>query len=199
MAVTTQPPASGHLGPRRRWLLGACLAPLLTGCEGPVPGPRSILLSRERLEELLARRFPYTRRWAGLAELTLQGPRVRLLPAGNRLGAGLEFTLSELLGGARLAGELDLDCGLRFDAQEGAVRMVEVRVQRLDVTAPSPAQRALVAQYAPPVVERLLEGAVLYRVPPEQLARAREFGLGVMTLRVQPDGLLIELERSPAG
>ncbi len=186
----------------RRRLLGAVatwgLVAVLVGCEGPLSGPRSIVLTHERLEQLLARRFPYTRRWAGLAELTLQNPRLRLLPETNRLGAGLDFELAENLGGARLAGELDLDCGLRFDAQEGAIRMVEVHVLRLDVDALPPAQRALVAQYASPVAERLLEGAVLYRVPADQLARARELGLGVTALRVQPDGLLIELARVSA-
>ena len=172
-------------------LLGA-LAPSLAACAGSA-GMRGITLSQQRLNELLARSFPYTRGFSGLADLTLQSPRLRLLPESNRLGTALDVVLAERVTGGRFAGGMDLDYGLRFDAQQGAIRMADVRVNRLDIDPLPPAQRALVAQYAPRVAEQLLADLVLYRLPAEQLALARDLGLGVGALRVLPEGLRIDL------
>ena len=57
-----------------------------------------------------------------------------------------------------------------------------------------PAAQTLLARHAPPVVEQLLEGLVIYRLPPERLATLRAAGRGAPPqLRVQPDGLRLEL------
>ncbi|MBK6614858.1 DUF1439 domain-containing protein [Ottowia sp.] len=181
---------------RRRVLAGgallASLLPALAACAAPA-GMRGITLSRQRLNELLARSFPYTRGFSGLADLTLQSPRLRLLPESNRLGTALDVVLAERVTGGRFGGGMDLDYGLRFDAQQGAIRMADVRVNRLDIDPLPPTQRALVAQYAPRVAEQLLADLVLYRLPAEQLALARDLGLGVGALRVLPEGLRIDL------
>ena len=177
----------------------AALLPTLGACAShrPGEGARSQLLTAQRLQELLARQFPYTRRFSGLAELTLRDPRLSLLPASNRLATTLELELAEHLSGQRFRGELDLDYGLRFDAREGAVRMADVRVNRLDIDALPRVQQPLVSRLAPRLIEQLLAGQVLYRLPPEQLALARNLGLGVDALRVLPEGLRIELRPQP--
>lgn len=194
-------PAAAHIPrPARRrvltglagvlWLAGltqltACGS--LGGWGGPFP-----TLSEARLNELLARRFPYTRGFAGLAELSLLSPRVHLLPETNRLGTQLELALLERVTGARYSGAMDLDYGLRFDPLDGSLHMQDVRVHRLDIDQLPRAQQKLLSQFAPRVAEHLLNDMVLYRVPAEQLARARSLGLEVSGLRVLPQGLQVE-------
>ena len=182
-----------------RLLAGAGLAallPPLTACAAAgnaANALRTITLSQAKLNELVAKRFPYTRNFSGLADLSLQSPRLRLLPQDNRLGTALDLVVAERLTGSRYSGGIDLDYGLRFDDQEGAIRMTDVKVNRIAVDQVPPAQRQLISQYAPRAAETLLSNMVLYRIPDEDLSMARYLGWVVSTLRVQPDGLRIEL------
>ena len=187
------------LTPSRRrclqWLPVALGGGLLAGCAGAgTPGGiGNQVLSEQRLDELVARAFPYTHRVSSLADITLQNPRLRLLPERNRLGTALDLTLAEQLAGSRVSGGMDLDYGLRYDANEGAVRMTDVRVNRLAVDQLAPQYQSLLSQYAPPLAEQLLDDFALYRFPDTQLALARSLGLVVSALRVEPDGLHIAL------
>ena len=174
----------------------AALLPPLTACAAAgnaANALRTITLSQAKLNALVAKRFPYTRNFSGLADLSLQSPRLRLLPQDNRLGTALDLVVAERLTGSRYSGGIDLDYGLRFDDQEGAIRMTDVKVNRIAVDQVPPAQRQLISQYAPRAAETLLSNMVLYRIPDEYLSMARNLGWVVSTLRVQPDGLRIEL------
>lgn len=191
-------PEAGGPGrlPRRRLLhavVAGSAAALLAGCGGLAGGLGSETLSERRLGELLAAAFPYTRDFGGLVVLTLQNPRLRLLPQVNRLGTTLDLEVAERITGRRFDGGMDLDYGLRFDAGEGAVRMADVRVGRLAIDGLPAAPRALVERYAPRLAELLLDDLVLYRLPEQRLALARQLGVGVTALRVLPGGLRIEM------
>ena len=121
-------------------------------------------------------------------------PRLSLLPAANRVATALDLVLTERLGGRRYTGAIELDSALQLDLQQGAVRLSAVRVQRLGLDQLPPAAQTLLARHAPPVVAQLLEGLVIYRLPPERLATLRAAGRGAPPqLRVQPDGLRLEL------
>ena len=183
-------------------LLGAAalitLFPGLSACAAGRGGMPGYTVSQQRLNELLARQFPVTRNLlGGLADLTLSSPRLGLLPASNRVSTMFDLGLTERLAGSRYSGGMDLDYGLRLDLQEGAVRMADVRVNRLTIDQLPRAQQQLVSQYAPDIAGRLLSDMVLYRLPAEQLALARNMGWGAAALRVLPDGLRIDM--GPAG
>lgn len=168
---------------------------LLAGCAGAGASQSAgnRVLSAQTLSELVARAFPYTHSLSSLAELTLQNPQLRLLPERNRLGTGLDLLLAERLTGGRVSGGMDLDYGLRYDAREGAIRMTDVRVNRLAVDQLPRQYQSLLSRYAPPLAEQLLDDFALYRFPDSQLALARSLGLAVNALRVEPDGLHIQL------
>ncbi len=179
-------------------ILGAAaltaILPSLSACaagSGTAPG---YTLSQQRLNELVARSFPATRSMAGgLADLTLSSPRLGLLPASNRIATAFDLALAERIAGTRYSGGIDLDYGLRFDMQEGAVRMADVRVNRLAIDQLPRAQQQLVSRYAPGIAEQLLQNMVLYRLPGEQMALARNLGWTGVGLRVLPDGLRIDM------
>ncbi|QTD45289.1 DUF1439 domain-containing protein [Ottowia testudinis] len=179
-------------------LLGAAaltvLFPGLSACAAGGGGAPGYTVSQQRLNELLARQFPVTRNlWGGLADLTLSSPRLGLLPASNRIATMFDLGLTERIAGTRYSGGMDLDYGVRLDLQEGAVRMTDVRVNRLTIDQLPRAQQQLVSQYAPDIAGRLLSDMVLYRLPSEQLALARNLGWGAAALRVLPDGLRIDM------
>lgn len=188
---------------RRRWhQLGAAAAlttllPGLSACASGVGDLAGYTVSQQRLNQLLAASFPVTRSFAGLVDLTLQSPRLGLLPASNRIATAFDLVLSERIAHTRYSGGMDLDYGLRLDLQEGAVRMADVRVNRLTIDQLPRTQQQLVSQYAPDIAGRLLSDMVLYRLPAEQLALARNMGWGAAAVRVLPDGLRIDM--GPAG
>ena len=185
-----------------RWLQGAAAAvlmPSLGACAAGADALRTITLSQARLNELLAKQFPYTRNYSGLVDLSLLSPRLWLLPQTNRLGTAMDLAVSERLTGSRYTGGLDLDYGLRFDDKEGAIRMADLKVNRVDVDQVPPAQRQLLSQYGPRAAETLLSNMVLYRIPEEYLGMARNLGWAVNALRVLPEGLRIELGPKGAG
>ena len=183
----------------QRLLAGCALAALLPPLGACAAGGqaanalRTMTLSQAKLNELVAARFPYQRDFSGLAVLSLQSPRLRLLPQTNRLGTALALVVSERLTGSRFTGGLDLDYGLRFDDKEGAIRMADVKVNRVDVDQVPPAQRQLLTQYGPRAAQALLSDMVLYRIPEEYLGMARNLGWAVSALKVLPEGLRIEL------
>ena len=196
MTSTPSPVSQPNRRTVHRWLQGAAAAvlmPSLGACAAGSEALRTITLSQAKLNELLAKQFPYTRNFSGLVDLSLLSPRLRLLPQTNRLGTAMDLAVSERLTGSRYTGGLDLDYGLRFDQQEGAIRMTDVKVNQLAVDRVPPAQRQLIAQYAPRAAEALLSNVALYRIPEEYLGMARSLGWVVSALRVLPEGLRIEL------
>jgi hypothetical protein len=172
----------------------AVLFPGLTACAAGGGGMPGYTVSQQRLNELVARSFPVTRPLVGgLADLTLSSPRLGLLPASNRIATAFDLGLAERIAGTRYSGGIDLDYGLRFDMQEGAVRMADVRVNRLAIDQLPRAQQQMVSRYAPGIAEQLLQNMVLYRLPAEQMALARNLGWTGAALRVLPEGLRIDM------
>lgn len=174
-------------------LAGAALGPWLAAPRVARAG-LGYTVPQAQLQSWLAQRFPVTRKLAGgLATLSLQSPRLSLLPASNRIATVLDMALAEALSGASVSGGMDLDYALQFDMADGAVRMQDVRVNRLTIDQLPPAQQALLSQYAPAIAGELLSGMALHHVAPNHLAMARSLGVGSVRLQVQPGGLRIEL------
>lgn len=175
-------------------LLGS-LGAVLSACAstGGASSLGGVRLTREQLDATLARHFPLSRTVGGLAELTLQSPRVGFLPQSNRLSTGLDLQLAERLSGRRAGGGLDLDYGLGLDLQEGAIKLKDVQVRRMALDGLSAANQRLVSQYGPPLAQQLLNGLALYRLPAGTLTLARQLGLSDSSLRVLPDALALGL------
>lgn len=189
---------------RRVVRLAACLPAMLclpacgpaSGTSATAGGGPSYLLPIERLEALVSQRFPATHRVQGLLALTLRHPRLTLRPAHNRIGTHIDLEVAEQLTGTRYPGALALDYGLHFDPAEAAIRMRDVRVERVAFDGVPPAYQAAFAQLAPRVAERLLDGLVLYRLPDGPRALAQGLGLTVKGFEVVPEGLRVRLGRA---
>ncbi len=155
--------------------------------------PRSYTLPLAQLEKLIGSKFPQRRQLAGLMEVALLRPRLRLLPEANRVGTMIDLLVSEQLMGRRFEGTMDLDYGIRFESSDGSVRMVDVRVGKVDFPAIPEQLRALVARAAPRLAEQSLNELVLHKIEPDQLTMVNGLGYRVGEVRVTREGLKVDL------
>ena len=172
-------------------LIGAAAA--LAGCAGAF-GPHTVELSQARLQEAVARHFPVDKRLLDAIDLTVDSPRVGLQPESNRISVELALRAS---GGnaisARLAGSLLVSEGLRFEASDNTIRLVDVRVERFVIDGlPSSWQRQL-DRLGKPLARGLLEDQVLYTLRPKDVAALEGRGLRPGDMRVTSSGVEITL------
>jgi Protein of unknown function (DUF1439) len=171
---------------------GAALA--LAGCAGGF-GPHTVELSQARLQEAVARHFPVDKRVLDAIDLTLDTPRVGLQPEANRISVELALRASGGGSGitARLAGSLLVSEGLRFEASDNTIRLVDVHVERFVIDGlPSGWQRQL-ERVGKPLARSLLEDQVLYTLRPKDIAALEGRGLRPGDMRVTSSGVEITL------
>lgn len=203
--------------------LTAVAAPLglLVACAG-LTGPTVITLTETELATLIARSFPITRRVLEVIDVQMLAPRLRLLPAQNRLAVDLTVASQERLFGKSGRGQLVFDSALRFEPRDASVRLTQVRVQQLNLdtgsallegvftdvapgyrpgaaavapASPSPALSGAGARIGTALAERALEDLSIYRVPAERLASLRQLGLQPGAVTITARGLEITLAR----
>ena len=85
-----------------------------TGCSGK-SGPGNVSVSRQRLQEVVAQRFPRQFPVAGMLQLKLHSPVLGLLPERNALNAVLQADLSGPVLKQGYGGHLNLDFALRYE------------------------------------------------------------------------------------
>ncbi|MFC7408857.1 hypothetical protein [Hydrogenophaga atypica] len=184
--------------PLARWhvllaLLLAGLVLVLGGCAA-LTGPRVVSVSEAQLAQRIAEQFPVRRRYLELFDLTLSAPRVRLIPAENRVGTRMDFALGDFWGDSRrFDGALSLSYGLRFEPSDASVRMTDVRVEAFDVPRLSGPMANQAQRLGALVAEHLLNDFSLHRFKPEDLQSAQRLGLRPGVLKVVPGGLQLEL------
>lgn len=173
---------------------GACLLVLLAACAGVTGGPRTVMVSEAQLAQRIAEQFPLRRRYLELFDLTLSSPRLRLIPAENRLATRVDYALGDFWGSSRrLEGVLSLSYGLRFEPADQSVRMTDVKLEAFDVPRLSGPMATQVQRLGALVAEHLLNDFSLHRFKPEDLQAAQQRGYRPGSLRVVDGGLQLEL------
>ncbi len=181
--------------PRRHLLVSALLLPL-AGCQTLQPGPRPIDISERKLMQLMAQRFPLRQRHLGLVDLTLDQPRLRLMPQEDRIGTELNYRVGTLVPGLpAMQGVMGLSYGLRFEASDRTLRLTQVRLEKLGVEGLSAAQADQVRQLAGSLLAgELLQEMVVHQLKAEDLDAVGRRGYRPGTLKVVPGGLRLVLE-----
>lgn len=178
---------------RRRTLLASLsgLAVLsLGGCAGLL-GPPTVTLSEADIARVMERHFPLDRSLLDIFDVTVNAPRIRLLPERNRLAAVVGVRARNRLLGLGWQGQLDFDAALRWDATDQTVRLSQVRVQDLAFVDPGAFNRNTVERLGAALAERVLEGSAIYRLPAERAAQLRAKGYVPGGVNVTPRGLEI--------
>lgn len=175
---------------------GASALLALAGCAQWL-GPRWIEVPEQRLQEALARRFPLGRRLGEGGEIRLDGPRLSLLPASNRVALSCDVRAGEGLLRRPVAGALALSFGLAFDAANHVLRAVDVRIDVLRLDGLDTTVGRVIERVTRPLAEGLLEGQPIYALRPRDLERLQSAGLAPGAIVVTASSVVIELV--PAG
>ncbi|MGM9425107.1 hypothetical protein [Hydrogenophaga sp. MI9] len=180
---------------RRRLGLGALMALALAGCGGLPTGPRQIDISESQLLARVSSQLPVKQRYLGLFEVTLDQPRLRLLPEENRIGTDVAYRIEVALPGmADIKGRLEMSYGLRFEPADTTLRLSQARIERLDVDGLNAAQAAQVKKVGGLLSEDLMKEAVVHRFKKEDLESLAGRGYKPGAIRVVPGGLRIQLD-----
>ena len=167
----------------------------LAGCGALPSGPRQVDISEAQLLERIASRFPVKQRYLGLFEVTLDQPRLRLLPEENRVGTEVSYLVGvPLPGSSDIKGKLELSYGLRYEPSDTTLRLTQARVERLDVDGLNAAQAAQVKKVGGLLTEDLLKEAVVHRLKKEDMESLAGRGYRPGTIRVVPGGLRLTLD-----
>lgn len=182
---------------RRRFLatapvglaLGGAAWMLLTG-RGALAQP-SYTVPLEQLQEMVSTKFPRSVPVQGLFDLTLQAPRLRLLPEVNRLGAAMVVDAA----GAALrrghAGTFDVEFALRYEASDRSLRAHQIKLGRLDFPTLKPAVNDLLNVYGPALAEQSLREVTLHQLRPQDTALFDGMGLQPGPITVTAKGLTV--------
>lgn len=185
--------------PRRRLLLclgaGSVLG-LAGGC-ATVLGPRTIDIPQARLLDAIASKFPFGIKVLDTIELVAVSPRLKLLPADNRIATELDVNALEGLGTRPLTATVGLSYGLKFEPSDASVRLTEVRVDRLDVGQWGALLRGQGHRMATAIAERLLDDLPVYTLERDDAERLRRRGYVPGEIRVTQTGLSVTLQPKP--
>ena len=179
---------------KRRLLLGASAWLALGGAACSAArgaGQPSYKVSAEQLQQVLAQRFPRRYPLAGLLDLNVQAPRLRLLPEVNRLGTKMEVEAAGPALRRSYTGALDLDFALRYEASDQTVRAYQLRINSLRFSGLSQGASEILNAYAPALAEQSLREVVLHQLRPQDLSLADSMGLQPGSITVTPQGLVI--------
>jgi hypothetical protein len=196
VSAVPRPPWAG-LGAVGRGLhrLGcAVVACLLAACSS-LGGARVVAIPQDELARILDTQFPLDSRLMDVVDVQVDAPRLTLLPERNRLATELDVVTSERLYGRAYRGQITLDYGLRYDGPTQAIRLTEVRVNKLELED-GPADAAM-----PPTLNRLgsllaeqmLNDLAVYRFTAEEAEALRRTGYAPGRLVVTARGLEITL------
>lgn len=177
-----------------RWFTRGCGvvgALVLGGCTG-LMGPPQVVYSEAELNQMLAKRFPLEKRVAGMLDVSLSNPRLALKGAAGRLSTEFDLQAQDRLQGKTWQGHLALDYGLRIEHSDHSLRVADPRVTALTLDRGTGARpSADMERLGALVVEKLLDGATIHQLKPEQVERLAQAGYELGEVKVGDAGVVI--------
>jgi hypothetical protein len=149
----------------------------------------SYTVSAGQLQRVLDQRFPRRYPVAGLLEIGMQAPALRLLPGDNRLGAHLPIEAAGPALRQRYTGTVDVDFALRYEAGDQSIRAHRIRVNSVQVEGLAPDGARLLDAYLRELSGQALVEVVLHRLRPQDLALARTMGFEPGEITVTETGI----------
>ena len=158
------------------------------------PGAKTYTVPLENMQQGVDKKFPVRKRLADIVDIQVQSPRLKLLPALNRLGTELDMSVFERVGGRRYSGLLLLDYSLRFERSDNSVRMTDVRVSSVRLADVPEPYASLIAQTLPRLAEQLLADYAVHSVSEQDMSLVSNLGFEPGEIKVTPAGLRVTLE-----
>jgi hypothetical protein len=176
-----------------RALFALALSAILLAACSTLGSGRTITFTEADMARLLEQHGPFQKRLLEVLDVRINRPSVRLLPATNRVSTDLDVVTTERISGKTYPGHISVDYGLRYDEAAQAIRLTNVKVNRLQIdNLPSPEKTGL-NRLGVLIAEQLLDDAVLYRFRPNDLKNAEGYGLKPGSVNVTDRGVEISL------
>jgi hypothetical protein len=184
---------------RVRWWAGAAamamaIAAVLVACMPTGWTGDGYTFSRSQMQEALARKFPFQRRFLGFFDVTLSNPQVSLDPARNRIAIQADARVESVLFREPLTGPLAVSSGLHYDAPTRSIRLDQPSVDRFDLQNVPGGVGPQISAIGSLIAGQLLNDYAVYTFKPEQLKVA---GIAVEpgTITVLPEGVHVQAKR----
>ena len=183
-------------GTRARWLACAllCISLALGGCAHRSLLPeQGYLVSQARMSEQIGKRFPTSKNFSGLVDVTASAPQLQMDALHNRVRAAITMDVDSRLFKSRnkYQGVMRLNSGLRFDSEKMAIVLQNPEIEQFDLGADAEAKMGI---YKPIAVGMLskwleseLEGYVVYPLP--DAARMALGSKPRMSIEIEEQGL----------
>lgn len=149
------------------------------------------------LQKAVDQRFPLRYPVAGLMDLELHSPGLRLLPDQNRVAAELGLKAAGLALNRSHSGTLAFDFGLRYEAGDRSLRAHQLKLGRLQLPSLQLRVVEMLNQYAPVLVADSLKEVVLHQFSDEDLSMLTRLGLQPGPITVTSDGLVVSMVPRP--
>lgn len=177
---------------RRRAVAAVLLALGLGAC---ALGLRDITLGEAQLQALIERHVAKQHRVAEIIDLTLERPRVRLLPERDRILSALDVTALERISGRVLRGSLAAENTLRYEPADATLRLAQLRVQDFQLDLGAGALTGTAARLSSVLVERALADAVVWRASESQREALRDAGVTGARIQITAQGVEVKFAR----
>ncbi len=174
---------------RRHWL--ALVPVALALAAATAQAQPSYTVTTAQLQQAVAEKFPMRYPVGGLLELTLQAPRLRMLPEQNRLGTQMVVDAGGPALSRATTGNFDIDFALRYEASDQSIRAHKLKVNTLSLSGMPPGPAALLQTYGPSLAEQSLREVVLHKLQPKDLMLADGLGMEPGAITVTARGLVI--------
>jgi hypothetical protein len=158
--------------------------------------PRTTV-SAAQLQHMVAQRFPLRYPVAGVLNMDVQAPLLRLLPQQNRLSAEMAVEAAGPALNTSRQGTLEVDFALRYEASDRTVRAHQLRFKQLRIADLTPAGNDLLNLYGPALAQQALQEVVLHQLRPQDLALTDDLGLQPASITVTDSGLVVDFEMKP--
>jgi len=180
----------------RLWRALAVAAVVFAALQGAQAQP-SYTVSVKTLQQEIAQRFPVRYPVAGLFDLDVKAPQLRLLPEQNRVSAnmGVEATGPALR--RSHSGTFDVDFALRYEPSDQTIRAYRLNFQNLQISDLKPQASELLNAYGPAMANQALQEVVLHKLRPQDLAMADSLGMQPGSITVTDKGLAIGFVLKP--
>ena len=179
-----------------RPMIALALTLLLAACANFAPEQREVVLSAQRLSDLLGRRLSVEKTFFDVLELRTGKPTVVLDAQTQRLRVDLDLSLGHPFSSQPLQGQAAISGSLAFDAATRSVLLTEPRVEKLDFARVPPLLREPVSRLGVALGKELLDRYPLATLEPGQLTwHGQEYR--VLGFDIVEEGLKVILRRQP--
>ncbi|MDR0457651.1 MAG: DUF1439 domain-containing protein [Burkholderiaceae bacterium] len=179
----------------RRSLLGACIA--LASCSQGLVGVNffsgEYTITRQELQELVARSFPLTRRYGALFSVSLSDPRLSLDAAANRIAVAVRVSIASVLLPQPAGGQITLSGALRYDPSTRTLRLDQPNAEHIALDGVTGQDAQHLQRIGAGVAQQLLQGQALHTFRPDELTVGlKTYEIGAIT--VHEDSVSVQLK-----